>query len=1246
MALKSKVAIEVVIKDIKKIADLKKGLKELRAEQKKQEARSKTGQKQSHANAKAYKERAKSIKENSKSLRTLNKDMTGANNKTKAVTKSSNGMAKQFVKGAAAIGVIVGAFRLVNRVASSIVTTFSDFEFVMAKVNAVSGATESEFSALTKSAEDLGRSTFFTATQVGELQLAYSKLGFTAQEILDATEATLDLATATGTDLARAAQVAGASIRGFQLDASEAGRVVDVMAVAFSSSALDIEKWNTSMTKVAPIAAMAGFEIEEVAAIMGKLSDTGIEASIAGTSLRNIFLKMQDPSSKLSKTLGHTITNLDEMLIAFKGLQDEGTDLTDVLGFMDIRQVAAFGTMLEGSDDIATLRDALLEATGEGERMADIVGDTLQGSMLKFTSAAQGAAIAVMKNFGGGLKKAFSSLAKFLNKLVENEDAMAKLTSNIKLAGKWIGLTAKALLSYVVGAKLAAMWTATTSSAFFTMMTASQRAATGVRILTVALRTFTSALITTGVGALVVALGFLVSKMFEAKDVIASIPTTLENVDNAMLDTEKKTKGLEKELESLSIIREKMISLSKEEGRDLKENSKLSYTYTELKKKEKLSISNINKVMKVHNQNLVNEKNSIEDITTATDTLIEAMNKKAYANIYTDMRANILKSEVEGDLLLKQINELETGFSNAFGVSSSITNIIKDVESNFEIGWSNIMPSAAEKFRARRVVQVNKLLSEMDMTIGQFKESIQGGSFDSKIAELEETITSKLGGISITDLLNGEEKDKKAKPESKAAQFEINEMIRKREVFFSENNAMLDNDKLFNAGLLEAKIAGVQDFLDQDNNKKEGTEIATRQMAGLLRKQRKANNAETLQDLRTTATENITLQKYFLKNKISTEFDYAKNVIKIKHNLLTKELEILLKGEGNEKAIADNRSKMLTLELQEGKLNLKESERIEKKAFDDKVFALELEQSTTMMNKIEFDNRMLQLEADYLMARKGLYETGALELIDINNGILKNNIKVNQTQKEMMEEQVSAMGGVGSALTSLAGDNEGLNFVKEAGNKISMVANTLSAISSLSTNLESLANIRKAASENLDTGSILANTIATTLSIIPKAISAVLKSFSGPFGLFGAIAAFAFIKKLTSWKGEYGGIVEGGGKFANGGMVHGKSHAQGGEKFSVGGRVNELEGGEAVINKRSTAMFRNQLSSMNEAGGGVKFADGGLLSSPSFTESNFAASNQSAMIGAMQGQRKVVVVEADITDSQSTVSVIQANASF
>ena len=106
-------------------------------------------------------------------------------------------------------------------------------------------------------------------------------------------------------------------------------------------------------------------------------------------------------------------------------------------------------------------------------------------------------------------------------------------------------------------------------------------------------------------------------------------------------------------------------------------------------------------------------------------------------------------------------------------------------------------------------------------------------------------------------------------------------------------------------------------------------------------------------------------------------------------------------------------------------------------------------------------------------------------------------------------------------------------------------------------------------------------------------------------------------------------------------MVHGPSHSQGGVKFAVGGRVNELEGGEAVINKRSTAMFRGQLSAMNEAGGGVKFADGGLLNSPAFAQQQFSG-NRSGGGGA----QKVYVVESDISQSQNQVSVLEAAATI
>ena len=140
-----------------------------------------------------------------------------------------------------------------------------------------------------------------------------------------------------------------------------------------------------------------------------------------------------------------------------------------------------------------------------------------------------------------------------------------------------------------------------------------------------------------------------------------------------------------------------------------------------------------------------------------------------------------------------------------------------------------------------------------------------------------------------------------------------------------------------------------------------------------------------------------------------------------------------------------------------------------------------------------------------------------------------------------------------------------------------------------------------------------------------------------PMILATTVAQLAVIESQQFAKG---GVIE---EFGGGGMVQGKSHAQGGEKFAVGGRVVELEGGEAVINKRSTAMFGSQLSAMNAAGGGVKFADGGLLNQSSFSSARF----NSAGFGSSQGGGgRVVVVESDITTSQRKVRAIENNASF
>ena len=317
----------------------------------------------------------------------------------------------------------VAAFRQVNKIVSNAVKTFRDFEFQMAKVKAITGASNRDFLKLSKTSQELGRSTFFTAQQVAELQTNFGKLGFSTKEILKAQKATLNLATATDTDLARAAIVAGAAVRGFSLDASETQRVADVMAVAFTSSALDIEKFQTSMTKVAPIAAAASISIEATSAVMGTLTDAGIEASIAGTSLRNIFLKMQDPASDLSKHLGFTVENTADLEKALTQLNNEGLSNAEMMELVDLRQVAAFQTMINGADSVLDLTDALEDANGEAQKMADIMADTLEGDLLKVKSAWEGLEIAIFSgssNISRYLRTVVSDFTQFLNVVVAN----------------------------------------------------------------------------------------------------------------------------------------------------------------------------------------------------------------------------------------------------------------------------------------------------------------------------------------------------------------------------------------------------------------------------------------------------------------------------------------------------------------------------------------------------------------------------------------------------------------------------------------------------------------------------------------------------------------------------------------------------------------------------------------------------------------------------------------------------------
>jgi len=294
-----------------------------------------------------------------------------------------------------------------KNIATDAFNVASEFGLAMAKVQAVSGATADEFARLEANAKELGRTTIFTASDVAGLQLEFAKLGFTATEIEGVTAATLALAQATDSDLAQAAEVAGATLRGFGLDVSQTTHVTDVMATAFSSSALDMESFQDAMKYVAPVAAAAGVSIEETTAMLGQMANAGIKGSQAGTSLRMIFQQMATGGGDVGQRMAE--------------LAASGLTLDAAFDEVGRRAQTALLVLGENKSGVDQLTESFRNADGAAAGMAAIMDNTSAGTMKRMQSAIEGAQIAL----GTALAPTMEKLANFVGRVAEAFTAMS-----------------------------------------------------------------------------------------------------------------------------------------------------------------------------------------------------------------------------------------------------------------------------------------------------------------------------------------------------------------------------------------------------------------------------------------------------------------------------------------------------------------------------------------------------------------------------------------------------------------------------------------------------------------------------------------------------------------------------------------------------------------------------------------------------------------------------------------------------
>lgn len=349
---------------------------------------------------------------------------TSVANGASQVASSVGTMIKGFIGAQAIIGVIqslIGAFKQGVR-------TAIDFEAANSKLAAILGTTKKNIKDLTSDARRLGEVTKYTASEVTNLQIELSKLGFSKNDILDMTEGILKFSQATGSDLPEAAALAGASLRMFGADTKETERYVSAMAVATTKSALSFSYLQTAMPIVGPVAKSFNFTIEDTLALLGKLADAGFDASSSATATRNILLNLADGSGKLAKALGGPVKSLPELVDGLKKLKEEGIDLNKTLELTDKRSVAAFNSFLTAADKIMPLREQITGVSKDLDDMSNEMGNNVQGALNNMSSAWEALMLTIMRNTGA--MKDFVDMAtsgiRKLNEWIMSTDQLAE----------------------------------------------------------------------------------------------------------------------------------------------------------------------------------------------------------------------------------------------------------------------------------------------------------------------------------------------------------------------------------------------------------------------------------------------------------------------------------------------------------------------------------------------------------------------------------------------------------------------------------------------------------------------------------------------------------------------------------------------------------------------------------------------------------------------------------------------------
>lgn len=351
---------------------------------------------------------------------------------------------------ATAVTAISGMSTALAGVAGYSIKVGSSFEASMSKVQAVSGASNEQLQRLSDKAKEMGATTKFSATEAADAMNYMAMAGWKTEDMLNGIDGIMNLAAASGEDLATTSDIVTDALTAFGLTAQDSTHFADVLAAASSNANTNVSMMGETFKYVAPVAGSLGYSAEDCAVAIGLMANSGIKASQSGTALRSMFSRLAKPSKEVKEAMEKLNISLTDSHGNMKSLDTLMGDLRNSFSGLSESEKAEMASSLAGQEamsgllaivnasdaDFNKLKDAIYGADGASAKMAETMQDNLQGKITITKSTIEGLGIKIYEEIEDPMKEAAEGTTDSVEQIssaLENGgiDAAVEKTGNI-----------------------------------------------------------------------------------------------------------------------------------------------------------------------------------------------------------------------------------------------------------------------------------------------------------------------------------------------------------------------------------------------------------------------------------------------------------------------------------------------------------------------------------------------------------------------------------------------------------------------------------------------------------------------------------------------------------------------------------------------------------------------------------------------------------------------------------------------